>query len=360
MARKKPDWILFACAAFLIVLGILMVFSISAPFSQEAFGKTYYFLSHQVLVGILPGIVFGFLAFKIKLSNLKRIALFLFLANLILVFLVFLPGIGLTLGGARRWIKIGPISFQPSEFLKITLFLYLAAWLEGKRERNLSTLGTFLAILAPASLALTLQPDISTLSILILIAFLLYFLAETPIWHTLLTGAVAISGIFFLISAASYRMKRLLIFLTPQLDPMGAGFQIKQAQISMGSGGLFGKGLGMSMQKFGFLPHPISDSIFAIFCEETGLLGALILMTLFLIFLIRGLKIAKKTKDKFLKLLSCGICLQIILQAFLNIGSMVGVLPLTGIPLPFISYGGTHIVVELISVGILLNISKQT
>lgn len=336
-----------------------MVFGISASFSQKTFGKTYWFLEHQLLFGILPGIIFGFVAFKIKLSDLKKIAPLLFGINLILLFLVFLPQTGLAFGGAKRWIKIGPISFQPSEFLKITLFLYLAAWLESRREKTLLKLGTFLAILTPLSLALIFQPDISTLALLISGSFLLYFLAETPIFHVLLIGATAASLIFFLISSASYRMERFLVFLRPQLDPMGMGYQIKQAQIAIGSGGLFGRGLGMSKQKFGLLPHPMSDSTFAIFCEETGFLGALILITFFLIFFTRGLRAAKKAKNRFSKLLSCGICLNIILQAFLNIGSMIGVLPLTGIPLPFISYGGTHIIVELIGVALLLNISKQ-
>ena len=215
-------------------------------------------------------------------------------------------------------------------------------------------------ILTLPALALIFQPDISTLSLLIATSFLMYFLAEMPLSHTFLIGAIAVSVIFFLITLAPYRMKRLLVFLTPQLDPMGMGYQIKQAQIAIGSGGLFGKGLGMSKQKFGFLPHPTSDSVFAIFCEETGFVGSLILIAFFLIFLARGLKIGKGAKDKFSKLLSCAICLQIVLQAFLNIGSMIGVLPLTGIALPFISYGGTHIVVELIGVGLLLNISKNS
>ena len=337
-----------------------MIFSISADASKEKFGITYWFVRHQILFGIIPGLIAGFLAFKTKISDLKKLAPLIFVINLILVFLVFLKPIGVLSGGARRWIKIGSLSFQPSEFLKISLFLYLAAWLENKRKKQLQKLVFFIALLIPVFIALILQPDISTLALLALISFILYFLSDTPIIHTLIVGAAAISIIFFLISSAPYRMERFLVFLKPHLDPMGIGYQIKQAQIAIGSGGIFGKGLGMSGQKFGLLPHSKSDSIFAIFCEETGFLGALILIIFFLIFLIRSLKIAKQSKDKFYKLLSCAISLQIILQAFLNIGSMIGIMPLTGIPLPFISYGGTHIITELIGVGILLNISKQT
>lgn len=359
MAKKRLDRILVLCTVFLIVLGGLMVFGISAPFSQEAFQRTWWFLAHQFVFGILPGSILGFLAYKIKLADLKKLAPILFGVNLIFVFLVFSSLTGVASGGAARWVKIGPFSFQPSEFLKISLVLYLAAWLEKKSKKSLAALGFFLAILGPVSLALILQPDISTLALLLTAAFLLYFLADTPVWHSILMGTAGVALVFFLITIAPYRMERFLVFLIPQLDPMGMGYQIKQAQITIGSGGIFGKGLGMSKQKFGFLPHAKSDSIFAIFCEETGVLGGLVLLVFFLIFAYRGLKIAKETKDKFARLICSGICLQIILQAFLNIGSMIGVIPLTGIPLPFISYGGTHIVVELIGVGILLNISKS-
>jgi cell division protein FtsW len=359
MARKKPDQILLVCTVFLIIVGALMVFGISAPFSQESYGKTYWFLAHQLIFGILPGIFLGILVFNVKISDLKKLAPLLFGINLFLILLAFWAPTGVASGGAKRWTKLGPISFQPSEFLKITLIMYLAAWLEKKSKKNLAGLGSFLAILIPVSLALFFQPDISTLALLLSVSLFLYFLAETPVWHSILMTAIGASLIFFLITLAPYRMERFLVFLIPQLDPMGMGYQIKQAQITVGSGGIFGQGLGMSKQKFGFLPHARSDSIFAIFCEETGVLGGLILIIFFLIFVFRGVKIAKENENRFIKLVSSGICLQIIIQTFLNMGSMIGVVPLTGIPLPFISYGGTHIVVELIEVGILLNISKN-
>jgi len=367
MAKKKIDWILLSCVLLLIILGLLMVFGISAPFSQESFGYTYYSLGHQIIFGILPGTIGAFLAFKVKIADLKKIALWLFLTNLVLLFLVFLPKIGFGNNeteklGANRWIKIGSFSFQPSEFLKISFFLYLAAWLESKKndkKKKMAVAGFFLAILAPISLALILQPDVSTLSLLIMIALMMYFLSETPILHTFLMGLIALTIIFILIYAAPYRMRRFLAFLMPELDPMGISYQIKQAQIAIGSGGIGGRGLGMSKQKFGFLPYPKSDSIFAVFGEETGFLGCFLLILLFFIFLVRGIDIAKKGENKFSRLLAYALTVQIVLQAFLHMSSMTGVLPLTGIPLPFISYGGTHLVVELISVGILLNISKQ-
>jgi len=363
MAKKGFDRILFFCTGLLLILGSLMLFSISATLSQETFGKTYFFLVHQILYGILPGIILGFVAFRMKLSDFKRFSLPLFLANLVFLFLVFVPKMGLLSGGARRWLKLGPISFQPSELLKISLFVYLAAWLErrwGEKryEKSLQKSISFLTILGPICLALVLQPDIGTLLLIMAVAFLMYFFAETRFFHIILAGLLTICILLLMIIYEPYRMNRILVFLIPQLEPMGIGYQAKQAQIAIGSGGLFGKGIGMSKQKF-FLSSPLADSIFALLCEETGFLGALILIVLFTTFLIRGFKIANMAKDKFSKLLAFGICLEIILQALLNIGSMTGTLPLTGVPLPFISYGGTHIISELIGVGILLNISKS-
>jgi len=359
MAKQNPDKILLFCVLFLLALGSLMIFGISAPSSQETFGKTYVYLTHQLVRGIIPGIILGFFVFKINISYLKKFSLPLFLINLFLLLLVFVPQIGSEAGGAKRWLQIGPISFQPSEFLKITLFLYLAAWLEKKSKKDWQSFLTFLGILGTIALLLALQPDIGTLLLLLGISFLVYFIAETPMSHFFVMGALGITAFFFLIYTAPYRMQRFLTFLNPQLDPMGMGYQIKQAQITIGSGGILGKGFGMSAQKFGFLPYPKSDSIFAVLCEETGLLGSFILIVFFVIFLIRGVKISKEAKNSFSKLLAWAITLQIAFQALLNIGSMTGISPLTGIPLPFISFGGTHIIVELIGIGILLNIARE-
>jgi cell division protein FtsW len=276
------------------------------------------------------------------------------------------------LGGASRWLNLGVFTFQPSELLKLTFILYLAVWLarpsfakqnlggSNTKNRISQTFIPFLIVLGVIAILLILQPDISTLGVIGLSALALYFIAATPVWQTFLIVLAGIGGLIALIKYEPYRFNRLLVFLKPETDPMGIGYQIKQALIAVGSGGVMGVGLGMSHQKFGFLPQSIGDSIFAIFAEETGFVGALILISLFLIFAWRGFKIAKDSKDKFHQLLVTGITFWITLQAFINIGSMVGILPLTGIPLPFISYGGTALVNELIAMGILLNISKQT
>lgn len=365
--QGKPDHILLGTIIVLIMLGVLILSSVSAILSQEKFGTTFYFLSHQILFGLVPGIILGFLAFKINLSALKKISPVFLLINLGMLGMVFLPKIGTVFRGSSRWLNLGPISFQPSEFLKITFILYLSAWLASRSEKISSrkteksfneTLVVFLIVIGLISLFLIRQPDIGTLGVIFLTAMAMYFSANTPLWHSILLTISAAGGLLVLIKTAPYRLNRLLVFLNPDLDPMGKSWQIKQSLIAVGSGGLLGLGLGMSRQKFGFLPHSVSDAIFAIFAEETGFIGALILIFLFLIFLWRGFKIAKASHDKFSQFAALGISYWIVIQGFINIGALVGILPLTGIPLPFISYGGSALVAELIGIGVLLNVSR--
>jgi len=369
---SQTDYIFLFIVLLLILLGGLILISVSSTSSQEKFGSSFHYLNHQILYGFLPGLIIAFFAFKINLVTLKKMApLFLFV-NLIFLGMVFLPHSGVSFGGAARWIKLGPISFQPSEFLKLSFILYLASWLESRTEKRFTpttkklargfsqTFIAFLAVMGITSIFLIFQPDISTLLIIILVATLMYFLARTPFWHSIVTTLIIVFGFLVLIKIAPYRFNRILAFLNPELDPMGIGYQIKQALIAIGSGGIWGSGLGLSVQKLGFLPHSISDSIFAIFAEETGFIGSFILVLLYLVFFWRGLKIGKQSADKFSKFCALGITFWITLQAFVNIGSMIGILPLTGIPLPFISYGGSALISELIGVGILLNISKST
>jgi cell division protein FtsW len=370
---KKIDYFLLTIIFGLTILGILILASASAPYSQIRFNNSYYFLKRQIIFGLIPGLVLGFLFFKLKLSFIKKSAFFLFLINLAFLLMVFIPSIGLKIEGATRWIRIGPVSFQPSEFLKITFILYLASWLASRtRKSNLNkknkknlvfdqTFIFFLAISAIISLALVLQPDVSTLMVIFSVAFLMYFSINTPIIHSLLVFVLGGAGLAFLIKFAPYRFNRFLVFLNPEYDPMGIGYQLKQAVIAIGSGGLSGTGLGMSVQKFfpGFLPQPISDSIFVIYSEETGFLGAFVLILLFLLFLWQGFKIIKETKDCFCQLTALGVVSWITIQAFVNIGAMIRILPLTGIPLPFVSYGGSALAATLIAMGILLNISGQ-
>lgn len=388
MKTQHPDFILIGTLIILVILGVLIVYSVSASFSQERFGQTFYYLKRQILFGFLPGAIIGFFFFRIPLTFLKKIALVLFLISLGFLGMVFIPKLGVSIGGATRWISLGPVSFQPSELLKFTFIIYLAAWLSSgkfkneslrprvrtsvslrskrvpnrKKSKEKSPLGliAFLIIIGAISLFLIFQPDFSTLGLIIAVAALMYFSAKTSFWYTILILLIISGSFIALMKLAPYRMERFLVFLNPEIDPMGIGYQSKQALIAVGSGGISGLGLGMSQQKFGFLPHPIADSIFAIFAEEAGFIGSLILILLFLIFFWRGFEISKKSPNEFSKLVALGISSWIVLQAFLHIGSMIGLLPLTGIPLPFISYGASHLIVELIGVGVLLNISKNT
>ena len=361
--HRKPDFALLGVTVILIILGVLILTSISASLSFERFGSSYYYLKHQFLVGFLPGIIIGFLVFLIPLDFFKRNILFFLLINLFFMGLVFLPKLGVSLGGASRWIKVGPVFIQPSEFLKITFLIYLASWLSARalHQKNWKQmLVAFLIIIGVLGAFLISQPDVGTLGIIVSVSVLMYFLSDTPIWHSILIILIGIIALVVLVKVAPYRAARILVFLNPDTDPMGMGYQMKQALISVGSGGISGLGLGMSRQKFGFLPQTMSDSIFAIFAEEAGFIGSIILIFLFLFFCWRGFRIAKATDDKFQKILALGITSWISIQALINIGSMTGLLPLTGVPLPFISYGGSHLLTEFVGVGILLNISKAS
>ncbi len=358
--RNSIDYILLGSVFALVFLGIIILASVSAFVSQKLFGETHHFIIHQLTYGLLPGLILGFLAFRIDLNYYRKYIPLLLFANLLLMVLVFLPIIGSSLGGASRWVHLGFISFQPSEFLKLTFILYLSSWIAVRMEKKKTeTFLSFILIIGIISLFLILQPDIGTLGIIIFSVVAMYFSASTSIWHLILMVLAGSAGLAALIKFAPYRYDRLLVFLKPEIDPMGMGYQIKQALIAIGSGGIFGVGLGMSAQKYGLLPESISDSTFAIFAEETGFLGSIFLIILFLLFLYRGFKIAKENKDKFSQLIAIGICSWIVFQGFINIGSMIGVLPLTGVPLPFISYGCSHFITELVAVGILLNISKN-
>jgi len=372
--KKHLNYYLFFVTIILVVFGILFLSTLSAPASMRSFGNTNYYLMHQLKL-LLAGIVLAIVMYKTPLRYFKKFAPLILFANLAVLMVILLPAIGTKLGGARRWIDLGIGTFQPSELLKITAILYLSAWLSNKLSENnkkgwISTakkgyyniryiFAPFIIFLGVISIILILQPHISALVIIGLTLVVIYFSAGTPIWNTISIFLVAVSGLFALIKFEPYRMDRWLIFLHPEADPLGKGYQIRQSLIAVGSGGFFGKGWGMSSQKFGFLPQAMSDSIFAVLGEEVGIVGCLFLVFLFVCFLLIGFKIAKSSNDKFSKLTALGITFWITTQALLNIAANLSIAPMTGIPLPFFSYGGSHLIVELIGVGILLNISKN-
>lgn len=387
--KNQFDYILAGIVFSLIIIAIIILAGTSAQLSYQKFGDSAKFLTHQIIFGFLLGGIACVIAFKIPLIYFKKYAGILLLINLFFLLLIFVPGIGISSHGSSRWINIGFASFQPSEFLKISFILYLASWITAKYNNNQifskkprfsknkkfsqiqqflfklnkgtnKSLLPFLLIIFFISIFLISQPDVSTLGIILLTAVIIYFSAGTPFWHMILIGLLGISSLWILIKMAPYRANRFKVFFNPNFDPMGIGYQIKQSLITIGSGGLFGVGLGMSQQKNVFLPESMSDSIFSILAEELGFIGALFLIFLFLGLLWRGFEIAKNSSDKFYSLVAIGITAWIVIQAFINIGSMIGILPLTGIPLPFFSYGGSHIIAELIGIGILFNISKNS
>ena len=361
MKAKPVDKILLALVIILVVGGFLIFSSASlgllsrsgASFSSVAF--------NQFLFGIAGGGLAMFLLSNVFYRNLRQYAFYIFIFSILITLAVFIPGIGATHGGATRWINIFGFSLQPAEILKIGFVIYVATWLSGMNQHiNSFVSGTlpFIGIVALVGVVMLLQPDTDTFMIMAA-AGLAMFITAGGRWRDV--GVMIISAIILLAIVAMMRpyiMDRLTTFMHPESDPQGAGYQIQQSLIAVGSGGFSGRGFGQSIQKFEYLPEPIGDSIFAVYSEEFGFVGSVLLIILFLSFTFRGFKIAAGAADMFGMLLVVGFMTIIVLQAFLNIGAMLGVAPLSGLPLPFISHGGTALLVTLSMVGIVLNVSK--
>lgn len=364
MSPKKSDNILLFTVFALLIFGLIMITSAGVVYSESRFEDRFYFFKHQLFNGILPGLVACYIFQKIDYHYWKKISVPLFFVSLILLVLVFVPGVGARLYGASRWIQLGFIpSFQPSEMAKLSIIIYLAAWLESRGSKRIKDffegLIPFVGIMAIIGFLIIKQPDMGTLGVIVITMLIMFFSSGSKLSHILWMLLGGIASFFVLIKLAPYRLNRLLIFLNPDLDPRGIGYHINQALLAVGSGGILGLGLGHSRQKFYYLPEPVGDSIFAVIGEELGLIGAVFLVFLFLSFALRGFKISKNSPDDFGKLLGIGITSWIVVQAFINISAITAIIPLTGVPLPFISYGGTSLVFLLAGVGILLNISKQ-
>ena len=301
---------------------------------------------------------------KVDYHFWKKMAVPFFFVSMVFLVLVFVPGIGSKVYGASRWIQLGPFSFQPSEMAKLAIILYLAAWLESRGAQRIKDLFEgvipFLAIMGLVGFLIIKQPDTGTLGVIVLTSIAIFFISGAQLKHLATLGGIGFCTLWLLVKLEPYRFDRIVSFQNPASDPQGIGYQIMQALIGVGSGGIFGVGLGNSRQKFNYLPEPVGDSIFAVIGEELGLIGSVILIILFVVLALRGLKIAKNAPDGFGKLVATGITMWIIFQAFINISANVGLVPFTGIPLPLISYGGTSMIFIMAAVGILLNISKQT
>ncbi len=352
--NKLFDKKLFFLIIALVVLGIIAIADVSAPQSLNNYGDKFFLLKEQAVSAAIGFVIF-FIISRIKYTIWEKLATPLFFVSLGLLILVLLQRFGMTALGARRWISFGFINFQPSEIVKFTICVYFAK----VASKGKSALSYFIPLVLVAGLIM-LQPDLGTTLVVLLIGFSQIFVADVNLLYVVGSAVVGIIGTVILILSSPYRKARLTTFFQSTSDPLGASYHIRQVLLALGSGGIFGVGFGASRQKYSFLPEASTDSIFAVIAEELGLIGALIIISLFLFFVMRGLKIAKAAPDKFSSVLAVGISAWIGGQAFLNIASMVSLVPLTGIPLPFISYGGSSLVMILSACGILLNISKFT
>ncbi len=361
--QKPFDRTLFITILMLLGIGLLMIASAGVVFGKVRFGDEYYFFKQQ-LIGLGFGLAALFIFQRIHYRVWQKLVLPIFLVALGLLVLVFIPGFGTTVYGAARWVELGPLSFQPSEVMKFAIILYLSAWLSNKGQRKAADFFEgfvpFLVILSIVGFLIIKQPDTGTLGLIFLMSLSVFFASGASIAHLGYLFLAGLLFLFILIKTAPYRMQRFLVYINPEHDPLGFGYQMTQALLAIGSGGILGVGLGHSRQKFNYLPEPVTDSIFAVLGEELGLIGAVVVVGLFLMVAWRGLKIAKSAPDEFGKLVAVGITSWIVFQAFINMAAITGLIPLTGIPLPFISYGGTSLVVLLAAVGILLNISKHS
>jgi cell division protein FtsW len=360
--QKVFDQPLLLAIFALLGIGLLTIASAGVAYGQVRFGDEYFFLKEQSL-GFVVGLLFLYIAANIDYHVVRKFVVPIFFIAILFLILVFIPGFGTTVYGAARWIELGPLSFQPSEVMKLAIILYLAAWLSSKRQEHNADFFEgyipFIAILSLVGFLIIKQPDTGTLGLVFCIALAVFFVSGANLSHILVTVLGGIGTLILLIRLAPYRMERFMVFMNPEHDPLGSGYQLKQAMLALGSGGWLGAGLGQSRQKFSYLPEPVTDSIFAVIGEEVGFIGTSVIVSLFLFIAWRGLRIAKAAPDSFGRLVAVGIVSWIFIQSMINIMAISGLIPLTGIPLPFISYGGTSLAVLMTGIGILLNISKQ-
>jgi cell division protein FtsW len=361
-ARHAPDYPLLTAVAMLLIIGLVTVYSASFALGFVQFGDANYFVKRQAVWAAL-GIAGMLVAMQLDYRLLLRLSPLLMLAALIGLAAALVPGLGVEQNGAQRWVQLGPLpAVQPSEFAKLAVVIYKAAWLAAKGDavRSLS-LGVlpFVAMVGLVGALVMLEPDLGTAVIIAIITGTLFFIAGARLWHVLVLGGSGVVTASLLIVTGGYRMDRILSFTSAEADPQGVGFQTLQLLVAFGSGGISGLGLGVSRQKFFFVPGSHTDGVLAILGEELGLIGVTVVIALFAMLLWRGLVIARRAADPFGSLLAMGIVTWIGFQALINAGGVTRLLPLTGIPLPFLSAGGSSLAVTLTAVGVLLSVSRR-
>ena len=346
---------LFSLTLLLLVFGLIMIYSASVSEAIRVFGDKFYFVKQQLKWATLG--VFGMLFFsRVQLKTLKSMAPSFLIFGLFLLLLVAIPGIGTKVQGARRWLVLPFFTLQPSELMKFIEILYLSTFLTVKKVPFLQ----FLFFIGVISFLVLLQPDMGTTLVLVASAIAVYFLAGYPFKDIAILSAVGAFALLILIVLSPYRASRLKTFLNPMNDPLGSSYHIRQILLAFGSGGLSGVGIGKSRQKHDYLPESTTDSIFAVIGEELGFIGAVIVIGMFLYFIYLGFQVASRARDKFSSTLAGGITAWFAIQVVLNLTSMVALTPLTGIPLPLISYGGSALITMLSGIGVLLNIARNT
>ena len=351
---------MFTVAAILMCIGVVMIYSSSSIYAWERYKDGFFFLKRH-LSFMLIGAVLTFFFMSIDYRKLKAVARPLLIIALILLVLVLIPGLGREVSGARRWFRFKFLSFQPSEFANLAIIIYMADFISRKGNLMRTFLKGFLApmcILGAFALLIIIQPDLgSTIAMSVVVLIMLFVSGVRPVYILSLILS-SLPALYLLIFHVAYRRARILAFLNPWVDPKGSGFQIIQSQVALGSGGLFGVGLGHSKQKLFYLPAAHTDFIFSIIGEELGLIGTIGVIVLFIIFIQQGVKIIKNAPDKFGYFLALGLVAMIAFRTVINIGVSCGVLPTKGLPLPFISYGGSSFIFDMVCVGILVNIAR--
>ena len=346
---------------FLISIGLVMIYSSSGVYALKEMGEATYFLNRHLMF-LCVGVIATFCVMSIDYRDLRKIAKPLLVITVVLLILVLIPHIGKSTYGARRWFRLGPINFQPSELAKLSMLIYAADFLARKKSKVSQFWDGFLPlvlVLGVISILIVKQPDLGNTVLIASVVLVMMFIAGANTIHIASLALLSLPVLYYLIARVPYRLKRIIAFLDPWQDSQGIGFQLSQSQIALGSGGILGVGLGHSVQKLFYLPAAHTDFILSIVGEEFGLLGTLVVVALFAAFMWQGERIVKRTTDPFGYYLGVGIVTMLGLQAVVNIGVSIGAFPTKGLPLPFISYGGSALIFNLMAVGLLLNISRM-